>query len=68
MLLTRPPKGHFSESEAAQQLGLSLEDLRKLVRHHVVQNEEDMDNLRITGFQPSDLVLLKLLIATRASV
>jgi hypothetical protein len=51
--------------EAAQQLGVSLDQLRTLVRHHVVEREEDMDNLRLTGFQPSDLVLLKLLIATQ---
>ncbi len=66
MLLSRPPKGHYSEMEAAQQLGVSLDDLRKLVRQHVVEREEDMDNLRLAGFQPSDLVLLKMLIATHA--
>lgn len=61
MTSTRPSKGHYSESEAAQQLGVSLDELRALVRRHVVQQEEEMHNLRITTFQPADLVLLRML-------
>jgi hypothetical protein len=67
MTYTRPAKGHYSESEAAQQLGVSLEEFRALVREHVVQQDEEMENLRLTGIQPADLVLLQLLRATRSA-
>jgi hypothetical protein len=58
----RPGKGYYTEIEAAQQLGLSLEELRTLVRRHILPNsEEDVNKLQMTSFQPSDLLLLKLL-------
>lgn len=67
MTLTRPAKGHYSETEAATQLGVSLDELRRLVRQHVVESEEEMDNLRLIGIQPADLILLRLLIATKSA-
>lgn len=61
MTPSRPSKGYFNENEAAQALGLTLEQLRLLVRRHILQAEEDLANLPITSFQPSDLLLLRLL-------
>lgn len=57
----RPSKGYFNENEAAQALGLTLEQLRVLVRRHILQPEDDLSNLPVTSFQPSDLLLLRLL-------
>jgi|WetSurMetagenome_2_1015567.scaffolds.fasta_scaffold281938_1 hypothetical protein len=65
MTTPRPGKGYYSEAEAAQALGLSLEELRRLVRKHILESEDDMANLPMTSFQPSDLLLLRLLVATR---
>lgn len=62
----RPGKGYYNESEAAQALGLSIEHLRALVRHHILQSEDEMANLPMTTFQPSDLLLLRLLASSGA--
>ncbi len=61
MTIPRPAKGYYNEAEAALALGLSLEELRALVRKHILQSEEDMVNLPVTSFQPADLLLLRLL-------
>jgi len=59
----RASKGYYTEAEAARELGISLDDLRTLVRKHILpQSEDDMVNLPITSFQPSDLLLLRLLV------
>lgn len=72
MTPSRPSKGYFNEHEAAQALGLTLEQLRVLVRRHIIQAEDELANLPMTSFQPSDLLLLRLLAqqpeADRASV
>jgi len=60
---SRPSKGYYSESEAAHALGLTLEGLRVLVRRHILQNDDEVHNLPITSFQPSDLLLLRLILA-----
>jgi hypothetical protein len=62
MPVTRPNKGHYTEAETAQMLGITVEELRSLVRKHILLNEEDAVNLPITAFQPSDLLLLRLLV------
>ncbi len=62
-MLTKPTasKTHFTEVEAAQALGLEVEDLRTLIRRHIVTDAEDSSNVPMTMFQPSDLLLLRLL-------
>ena len=57
----KPPKSQYSELEAAQELGISVEALRKLIRSHVVDRDEDVGNIPSTTFQPSDLLVLRLL-------
>jgi hypothetical protein len=61
MLMTRPAKSQYTEVEAAEELGVSVEHLRNIVRNHVVERVEDADNLSVTAFQPSDLLILRLL-------
>lgn len=61
----RGGKSHYSEQEAAVELGLSVPELRSLLRSHIVEKEEDMHHASATSFQPSDLLILKLLSASR---
>ena len=61
MQLTRSVKSQYSEVEAAEELGISVEKLRTMIRSHVVDRDEDLTNVPVTTFQPSDLLILKLL-------
>ena len=47
--------------EAAEELGVSVEQLRTMIRSHVVERDEDLNNVPVTTFQPSDLLILRLL-------
>ena len=58
---SRPGKGQYSEAEAAEQLGISVAQLRTMIRSHVVDRDEDLNNVPVTTFQPSDLLILRLL-------
>ena len=61
MQLTRTGKSQYSEVEAAEELGVSVEQLRTMIRSHVVDRDEDVNNIPVTTFQPSDLLVLRLL-------
>jgi len=61
MLMTRPGKSQYTEVEAAEELGVSVDRLRTIIRNHVVDREEDATNIPVTTFQPSDLLILRLL-------
>jgi hypothetical protein len=61
MQLTRTGKSQYSETEAAEELGISIDQLRSMIRSHVVEHEEDLTNVPATTFQPSDLLVLRLL-------
>lgn len=67
MRIPRPPKGYFNETDAARELGLTLDEFRSLVRTHLLDDDEDLANLSRIYFQPSDLVVLRLLAARRHS-
>jgi hypothetical protein len=58
---TRPGKGQYSETEAAEQLGITVLQLRTMIRSHVVDRDEDLNNVPVHTFQPSDLLILRLL-------
>jgi hypothetical protein len=60
-LASRFSKGQYSEREAAEELGVSVEQLRSLIRSHIVDTDEDLNNVAIASFHPSDLLVLKLL-------
>lgn len=57
----KPGKTQYSEHEAAQELGVSVEQLRSLIRSHIAQSDEDLNHIAIASFHPSDLLVLKLL-------
>ena len=61
MQLTRTGKSQYSETEAAEELGISVAALRTMIRSHVVERDEDLTNVPVTTFQPSDLLILRLL-------
>jgi hypothetical protein len=65
-MISKTQKAHYTETEAAEELGISVEQLRTLIRHHVVDREEDLQNVPVATFQPSDLLLLKFLAASQA--
>ena len=58
---TRIGKSQYSETEAAEELGVSIDQLRSMIRNHVVERDEDLTNVPVTTFQPSDLLILRLL-------
>jgi len=64
---SRPGKGHYSEAEAAEQLGISVMQLRTMIRSHVVDKDEDLYNVPVHTFQPSDLLILRLLTGKQTS-
>ena len=59
--VTRMGKSQYSETEAAEELGVTVEQLRKMIRNLVVDRDEDLTNVPVTTFQPSDLLILRLL-------
>ncbi|MEP6962705.1 MAG: hypothetical protein ABI995_11550 [Acidobacteriota bacterium] len=65
MQLTRTTKSQYTETEVAEELGITIPQLRTMIRSHVVDRDEDLTNVPETTFQPSDLVILRLLTATR---
>ncbi|MGB9609428.1 MAG: hypothetical protein ACPL7M_00530 [Bryobacteraceae bacterium] len=67
MSIARPPKGYYNETEAAQALGVTLDEFRALVRAHILESDEDLANLPRIYYQPSDLVVLRLLASRRVS-
>ncbi len=65
MILTKPNKSQYSETEAASEIGVSVDELRSLVKSRIVDKEEDLNNVPQTTYQPSDLVLLRFLFNQR---
>jgi hypothetical protein len=59
--LTRTGKSQYSETEAAEELGISVAQFRIMIRSHVVEHDDDLNNVPVTTFQPSDLLILRLL-------
>ena len=59
MLSKRISKLYYSEKEAARELGISVEQFRVLLLNHIVERREDLEHVRKTSFQASDLLILK---------
>ena len=53
-------KAEYTEEEAASALGISVGQLRSLVRTHVIKDENGME-VPIPTFRATDLLLLKML-------
>ncbi len=58
---TRGPKPYFNETVAARFMGMTIEELRSLIRRQIVLSEEEMQNCPKATFSPADLVVLTLL-------
>lgn len=58
MATTKANRIQYSEAEAAQMLGISVEQLRSLVLRHIVHGEEVPTQ---TTFQAADLLVLRIL-------
>jgi hypothetical protein len=58
----RPAKSHYSESEAAAALGVSVDALRTVIRRHILKTDEEMANVPQASFQPSDLLILRMIL------
>jgi hypothetical protein len=56
-------KSEYTEDEAASALGVSIGDLRALVRIHVTKDEAEREaaEFPLPSFRPSDLLLLRML-------
>lgn len=67
ILAIKPSKTQYSEHEAAGELGISVEELRTLIRSHIVETDEDLNNVPMASFHPSDLLVLKLLLSSRSN-
>lgn len=63
---TKRPKGFYSEIEVADSIGVSVEELRSIVKMHIVQAEEDAEKIPRAWYQPSDVVMLRMLVAGAA--
>ena len=57
----RRTKTHFTETEAAEELGVSVSQFRELIRQHVTDQAEELENVPRTAYQASDLLILKLI-------
>jgi hypothetical protein len=60
-MTSRIGKSQYTEQEAAEELGLSVDRLRILIRKYIVTSDEDLNNVSIAQFQPSDVLLLRFL-------
>ena len=66
-LVIKLSKTQYSEQEAAEELGVSLEELRTLIRSHIIETDEDLNNVPMASFHPSDLLVLRLILSSKAS-
>jgi hypothetical protein len=54
-------KTHYSETEAAKVLGITVSDFRSLIETHIVDSVDDVENVPRASFHPSDILVLRLL-------
>ncbi|MFN3327086.1 MAG: helix-turn-helix domain-containing protein [Bryobacteraceae bacterium] len=66
-MVLRPAKTQYSEREAAEALGVSVEQLRSLIRNHIAEGDDDLAHIAIASFHPSDLLLLRILSSKMAA-
>ena len=60
-LPTKQNKTQYSEAEAAEELGVTVEQLRVMIRNHIAKSDEDLTHIAVATFHPSDLLVLKIL-------
>ena len=55
MLAIKSSKTQYSEQEAAKELGVTVEELRALIRSHIAESDEDLNNVadgELSSFRP----------------
>jgi len=67
-LTTKSNQTQYSEAEAARELGVTVEQLRTLIRSHIAQTDEDLTHIAVASFHPSDLLVLKILAGQKGSL
>jgi hypothetical protein len=67
-LPSKQNKTQYSETEAAQELGVTVEQLRVLIRSHIAKSDEDLIHIAVATFHPSDLLVLKILAGQNGSL
>ena len=60
--MTQAPGIQYSEDEAASLLGVSIDQLRCLVREHIIKDEAASTATPIPSLHRSDLVVLRILV------
>jgi hypothetical protein len=60
-MVLNEPKTHYSEAEAAVELGITVEELRALIRNQIVKNDAELNSTTVETFCASDLLLLRIL-------
>lgn len=58
-------RNQYSEADAAAQLGVSVEELRSLVKSTIGDADPEMKGITGGFFQPSDLIMLRMLLLGR---
>ncbi len=61
-------KAQYSEVEAACEVGVCVEQLRALIQLHIVRNDEELGSVPVAAFSSSDVLMLRLLAASSASL
>jgi len=61
-------KSQYTATEAAGELGVSLCELRTLIRAHILRPGENLSDLADAAFQPADLVILRFLSARQRAL
>ena len=59
--MTKAQKIQYSEHEAANVLGVSIDQFRSLVRDHIVKDATIPVDTSVPTYHPSDLVVLRIL-------
>jgi len=67
-LTTKSNQTQYSEVEAARELGVTVDQLRTLIRSHIAQTDEDLNHIAVASFHPSDLLVLKILAGQKGTV
>jgi hypothetical protein len=60
-MLSKAGKTHYTESEAAAELEVSVERLRAMIREHILPADDEVCLASSVTFQASDLLVLKWL-------
>jgi hypothetical protein len=67
-MASKLPKAFYSETEACRSLGVSPQEFRSLLRHHLGASEAETDKSGETTYHASDVLLLKMFVAGRLPV